>query len=75
MAPMRELSDGSLVSTAEEVEVTQLPALTKLQGTPALPVGNRVLSALAAPVVTPGGEQLGTVIVLRDITARSRQSA
>ncbi|RMG95443.1 MAG: HAMP domain-containing protein [Chloroflexi bacterium] len=31
-------------------------------------VGNRVLSALAAPVTTPEGEKVGTVIVLRDIT-------
>jgi signal transduction histidine kinase len=31
-------------------------------------VGHRVLSALTAPVTTPGGERLGTVITLRDIT-------
>lgn len=30
--------------------------------------GRRVLSALAAPVVAPDGEQLGSVVVLRDIT-------
>jgi len=31
-------------------------------------VGSRVLSALAAPVMAPDGEELGTVVVLRDIT-------
>lgn len=31
-------------------------------------VGNRVFSALAAPMRTPQGEHLGTVIALRDIT-------
>ncbi len=31
-------------------------------------VGQRVLSALSAPVLTPDGEQLGSVVVLRDIT-------
>lgn len=31
-------------------------------------VGRQVLSALSAPVFTPTGEQLGTVVVLRDIT-------
>jgi len=30
--------------------------------------GRRVLSALSAPVITPSGEQLGSVVVLRDIT-------
>ena len=30
--------------------------------------GDRVLSALAAPVVAPDGEELGAVVVLRDIT-------
>jgi signal transduction histidine kinase len=31
-------------------------------------MGRRVLSALSAPVVTSDGEQLGSVVVLRDIT-------
>lgn len=30
--------------------------------------GNKMLSAISAPVVTPEQEQLGTVVVLRDIT-------
>ncbi len=30
--------------------------------------GEQVLSALSAPVVTPAGQQLGSVVVLRDIT-------
>ncbi len=70
-APMRELTDGSLVSAAQGTdgtEISQLPELTKLQGPRRYQVGSRVLSALAAPVVTPGGDQLGSVVVLRDIT-------
>ena len=31
-------------------------------------IGSRILSTLAAPVRTPGGDLLGTVIVMRDIT-------
>jgi signal transduction histidine kinase len=31
-------------------------------------IGNRTLSALAAPVMTPEGQHAGTVIVLRDMT-------
>ncbi len=31
-------------------------------------IGNRVLSALAAPITTSDGTQVGTVVVLRDIT-------
>jgi PAS domain S-box-containing protein len=42
-------------------------------------VGNRVFSALSAPVITPGGDQSGLVIVLRDITreveAEERQNS
>jgi signal transduction histidine kinase len=34
-------------------------------------VGNRILSVLAAPVITPASEQIGTVIVLRDITSEA----
>ena len=34
-------------------------------------IGNRILSTLAAPVKTPEGEQVGTVVVLRDITSEA----
>ncbi|MEJ2747321.1 MAG: ATP-binding protein [Anaerolineae bacterium] len=34
-------------------------------------IGNRVLSTLAAPVNTPEGEQVGTVIIMRDITSEA----
>jgi signal transduction histidine kinase len=64
-APMHELADGSLVSASQGSDGTEV---TKLQGPRRYQVGSRVLSALAAPVVTPGGDQLGSVVVLRDIT-------
>jgi signal transduction histidine kinase len=40
----------------------------KFHETQRFEVGRHVLSAIAAPVVTSGGEQLGSVIVLRDIS-------
>lgn len=45
-------------------ELTQL----KFHETQRFEVGRHVLSAIAAPVVTSEGEQLGSVVVLRDIT-------
>jgi signal transduction histidine kinase len=47
-----------------------LNALTGLEfhETERYEMGQQVLSALSAPVVTPDGEQLGSVVVLRDIT-------
>jgi signal transduction histidine kinase len=49
------------------------PWLTALTGlefheTKRFEMGHQVLSALSAPVVTPDGQQLGSVVVLRDIT-------
>ena len=42
-------------------------------------IGNRVFSALPAPVITPSGSQSGTVVVMRDITreveAEERQNS
>ena len=67
-APMRELPPGLFVGTEGETAMDQSLALTSLQGPRRYRVGSRVLSALAAPVLAPGGEELGTVIVLRDIT-------
>ena len=47
-----------------------LTALTGLEfhETKRFEMGHQVLSALSAPVVTPDGQQLGSVVVLRDIT-------
>jgi signal transduction histidine kinase len=63
---------GALPSVIEEVEVMlvldQLAGPDMLHAAQRFHVGERVLSALAAPVLTPDGEELGTVIVLRDIT-------
>jgi signal transduction histidine kinase len=54
-------------------EVKPSPLLTHLTGlefheTRRFEVGQRVLSALSAPVLTADKEQLGSVVVLRDIT-------
>lgn len=65
---MRELPAPSFAGAAEIPEMKQLPAPTTLQQPQRFRVGGRVLSALAAPVLTPDGEELGGVVVLRDIT-------
>ncbi len=67
-APMRELPPGLFVGTEGQAVMDQSLVMTSLQGPRRYRVGSRVLSALAAPVLAPGGEELGTVIVLRDIT-------
>lgn len=60
--PMRELS---LANGDETGLATTMHEPKRYQ------VGNRVLSVLAAPVNTPTHEQIGTVIVLRDITSEA----
>lgn len=65
---LRELPHGLLRSVDEVPELDQLPAPGLLQKPHRYRVGSRVLSALAAPVVTPNGDELGTVVVLRDIS-------
>ncbi len=57
-----------LVDTEGDLEMDQTAVLAALQEPRRRKVGNRILSALAAPVITPGGEELHTVIVLRDVT-------
>ncbi len=57
----------------QEQDGTQLSLLSSLTGlefheTRRFEMGRQVLSALSAPVVTPDGGQLGSVVVLRDIT-------
>jgi signal transduction histidine kinase len=68
VGPVRRLP-SALFGDADEVpEMDHLPAPTVLQHPQRFRVGSRVLSALAAPVMAPEGEELGTVVVLRDIT-------
>lgn len=67
-APLRELPPALFGDSEEESELDQLPGSSMLQHPQRYRVGSRVLSALAAPVMTPDGEELGTVVVLRDTT-------
>jgi signal transduction histidine kinase len=66
--PLRELPSVSRGDVEEVPELDQLPAPAMLQKPYRYRVGSRVLSALASPVMTPDGDELGTVVVLRDIT-------
>ncbi len=66
--PLRELPPALFGDSDEMPEIDDLPAPAMLQQPQRYRVGSRVLSALAAPVVAPDGEELGTVVVLRDIT-------
>ncbi len=62
--------------TAPQDWLTELTTSEQLQR---YKIGNRVFSALPAPVITPTGSQSGTVLVLRDITreveAEERQNS
>jgi signal transduction histidine kinase len=64
----RRLPAGIFGDEDEVPEMDQLPAPGGMQQPQRYRVGGRFLSALAAPVLTPDGEELGTVVVLRDIT-------
>ncbi|GAB4543209.1 MAG: ATP-binding protein [Anaerolineae bacterium] len=66
--PLRELPPGLFGGVDETTGSDQLSVAGLLQTPHRYRVGSRVLSALAAPVVTPGGDELGTVVVLRDIS-------
>lgn len=55
LAALEALNTSSITATSQIVETT-------------LEIGGRVLSAHMAPVVTEGGESLGVVTALRDIT-------
>ena len=68
--PVRELS---LAVNAQPVEgIANVNDLLALPANPRLPrryqLGNRVLSALSAPVIDKNNEPIGNVIVMRDIT-------
>ena len=68
--PMRELNTNANGLNAKAItsmnELISLPATTRLPRR--YQVGNRVLSALSAPVIDKHEVQIGTVIVMRDIT-------
>jgi signal transduction histidine kinase len=66
--PLRELPSAFYRDIDEVSELEQLPAPGMLQKPQRYRVGSRVLSALAAPAMTPDGDELGTVVVLRDIS-------
>jgi len=66
--PLRELPPDLYEDISKVPELDQLSAAGMLQKPQRYRVGSRVLSALAAPVVTPDGDELGTVVALRDIT-------
>jgi signal transduction histidine kinase len=66
--PVPELPAALFGETGETREAGQLPHPWMLQQPQRFQVGSRVLSALAAPVMSPDAEVLGTVVVLRDIT-------
>ena len=73
-------NQNSLTGSNEEPGLqdwlTQLTTSGKLKQ---FKIGNRVFSALPAPVITPSGNQSGTVVVMRDITreveAEERQNS
>ena len=64
---------GTTMAVDETFSKTEIPLLNDLTGlefheTQRFEVERRVLSAISAPVVTSENEQLGSVVVLRDIT-------
>jgi signal transduction histidine kinase len=65
---LRELPSISLTGAEEALDQEQALALAKLRQPQRYKVGSRVLSALTAPVKTPDGLELGTVLALRDVT-------
>ena len=67
--PMRELSLPDS-NSPDAAETESLFSATNYESK-RFQVGNRILSTLAAPVTTPDGDQIGTVIVLRDITSEA----
>lgn len=65
---LHEFSPNLRNPTEGGPETNQTLTPTALQQPRRYQVGSRVLSALAAPVMTPGGVELRTVVVLRDVT-------
>ncbi|MCA9978821.1 MAG: HAMP domain-containing protein, partial [Anaerolineales bacterium] len=67
--PMRELSASTTDTSPAPETQSFFPAPS--HEPKRFQVGNRILSTLAAPVTTPSGEKIGTVIVMRDITSEA----
>ena len=65
---LRELPAVATASPQEESTLEQTLARARLQQPRRYQVGSRVLSAVIAPVKTPTAQELGTVVVLRDVT-------
>ncbi len=65
--PPRELLPVIFTGTEDEPEMNASLTLAMLQQPRRYRVGSRVLSVWASPVRAPEGEELGTVVVLRDI--------
>ena len=71
---MQEMSEGFLLGPLRELSATSpgdsgyTPTVWPVESR-RFEVGKRVLAAHSAPVRTEDGEHLGTVIVLRDVTA------
>ncbi len=68
--PVRELNPA--VNSQSQNEITTMSDLLTLPNSSLRPrryqLGNRVLSALSAPVIDKSDERIGNVIVMRDIT-------
>jgi signal transduction histidine kinase len=64
----RELAPSRLTGAEASPQADQVLGAITQEQPQRCQLGNRVLSALAAPVTTPSGEELRTVVVLRDIT-------
>ncbi|MCP5099279.1 MAG: HAMP domain-containing protein, partial [Chloroflexi bacterium] len=67
LGPMRELSASFTVGSGEMADMPFANPIA-MQKPKRFQVGNRILGAVAAPVQTPNGEQIGSVVVLRDVT-------
>ncbi len=65
---LRELPSTAVIASHDEFELEQALALARLQQPRRYQVSSRVLSAAIAPVRTPTAQELGTVVVLRDVT-------
>lgn len=65
---LRELPSPLIFDPEDKGGVNKAQELAKLRHPRRYKWGKRVLSAVIAPVKTPGGEALGTVIALRDVT-------
>ncbi len=68
--PPRELLPVLFTGNEGDPEMDPSLTLAMLQQPRRYRVGNRVLSAWASPVGTPEGEELGTIVVLRDVPAQ-----